>query len=166
MSSQYEDTWIKKKTPRGPWYYDGEADLGMGAIKRMAITILAKDPLFDWIAYGGKLNSNAHSFEVFAADGINQKFAIIDTEKNFRIELNRDGFSSLEPIKVSKKLDEIDFIIENRSSDKHSTQLKIKTEKEPTIIIDSKKIKLKKINEYWIATLPISRSNHKINMKI
>ncbi|SFC83544.1 hypothetical protein SAMN04487907_109158 [Zunongwangia mangrovi] len=166
MSSQYEDTWIKKKTPRGPWYYDGEADLGMGAIKRMAITILAKDPLFDWIAYGGKLKTNVDSFEVFAADGINQKFAIINTEKNFRIELDRDGFSSLEPIKVSKKLDVIDFIIENRSSDTHSTQLKIKTEKEPVITIDSKKIKVRKINEYWIAILPISKSSHKINMKI
>ena len=39
---------------RGPWPYSGEIDLGYGAALRTAATIVADDPLFGLIAYGGQ----------------------------------------------------------------------------------------------------------------
>jgi hypothetical protein len=41
--------------PRGPWHYDGEIDLGFGGALRSAATVVTRDPIFGWFAYGGVL---------------------------------------------------------------------------------------------------------------
>ncbi len=48
--------WGKlRNVPHGAQPYDGEADLGLGAVMRMAATVITDDPLFGWLAYGGEL---------------------------------------------------------------------------------------------------------------
>jgi hypothetical protein len=44
-SEKFGSMWIRKETDRGPWYYDGEIDLGYGAALRMLDLLEAYGPL-------------------------------------------------------------------------------------------------------------------------
>ncbi len=44
-SEKFGQTWIRKETDRGPWFYDGEIDLGYGAALRMLDLLDAAGPL-------------------------------------------------------------------------------------------------------------------------
>jgi hypothetical protein len=113
--------------PRGPWHYDGEIDLGFGGALRMAATIVTRDPIFDWIAYGGTLTVKGDALSVIPRDGLRQRFAaIIDDPKDpkrnvrrFKLELDRDGFSPDQNIVTDKSLKQIAFSLENRTGDEH-----------------------------------------------
>ena len=47
--------WIGKQMPRGAWYYSAEEDVGYAGALRTHATIVARDPVFGDIAYGGVL---------------------------------------------------------------------------------------------------------------
>ncbi|HLX70022.1 MAG TPA: DUF5695 domain-containing protein [Verrucomicrobiae bacterium] len=117
--------------PRGPWHYDGEIDLGFGGALRMAATVLTRDPIFDWFAYGGTLTTERNSLAIVPRDGLRQRFdAIISGQKNskvapqrLKIQLDRDGFAAEQPIMTDKALNKIVFTLENRTGDEHMTGL-------------------------------------------
>jgi hypothetical protein len=117
--------------PRGPWHYDGEIDLGFGGALRMAATIVTRDPIFDWIAYGGTLTVKGDALSVIPRDGLRQRFAAIiadprDPKRNvrrFKLELDRDGFSPDQNIVTDKSLRKVAFTLENRTGDEHTTGL-------------------------------------------
>jgi hypothetical protein len=116
--------------PRGPWHYDGEIDLGFGGALRMAATIVTRDPIFDWTAYGGTLSVKGDTLSVIPRDGLRQRFAaiLIDPKiKNagvrFRLELDRDGFAPDQSIVTDKSFEKISFTLENRTGDVHDTGL-------------------------------------------
>ncbi len=68
MSSKAGSAWMGSSfpggvtVPRGPWRYDGEIDLGFCGALRMSATIVTRDPVFDWIVYGGALAPRATCF--------------------------------------------------------------------------------------------------------
>lgn len=125
MSAKSGPAWIRKNIERGAWFYDGEADLGLGAAFRMASTVLANDPLFGWIAYGGKLETGNRIVSVVPSDGVRSRLWIVDKTERIGIELNRDGFMKEMPVKWVEKKGTIEFIIENRSGGTHKTRLTI-----------------------------------------
>src|SRR5262249_50776792 len=97
--------------PRGPWHYDGEIDLGFGGALRMASTVLMRDPIFGWFAYGGTLTLENNNLAIIPRDGLRQRFdAIIPDEKNsknpqrLKIQLDRDGFAAEQKILTDKSL--------------------------------------------------------------
>ena len=56
-----------------PWLqrmrtYDGEIDLGFGGALRMAATVLTRDPIFDWFAFGGSLTVANSDLQVIPRD--------------------------------------------------------------------------------------------------
>jgi hypothetical protein len=69
--------WIRKEMPRGPWHYDGEIDLGYGAGLRMAATVVADDPWFGLIAYGGTLTQEGSTLQVVPRDGLRRRLAVV-----------------------------------------------------------------------------------------
>jgi hypothetical protein len=117
--------------PRGPWHYDGEIDLGFGGALRMSATILTRDPIFDWFAYGGSLTVEKDALRIVPRDGLRQRFCAILSDpkspnsavRRFRMELNRDGFAAGKNIVTDKGLNEISCILENRTGDEHTTEL-------------------------------------------
>jgi hypothetical protein len=125
MESKHGYAWIRKETDRGAWYYDGEADLGNGAIFRTAQTIMANDPLFGWIAYGGTIRESGKGYSIVPRDGVRNRFSLVADELRMTITLERDGFAEEKEICVSKNLREISMLIENRSGNEHSTSLNI-----------------------------------------
>jgi hypothetical protein len=115
--------------PRGPWRYDGEIDLGYGGALRMAATVIAKDPVFGWIAYGGALEDGDRELSVEPRDGLRRRFAAIVPGPGtggllrLKIELERDGFAAGRRIVADKSLRKITFSIENRTADTHKAGL-------------------------------------------
>jgi hypothetical protein len=137
MTAKWGRAWIRKEVPRGAWPYDGEIDLGYGAALRMAATIVVRDPVFDWVAYGGTLEREGESLRVFPRDGLRQRFdAVVEAppaaagapagpRRMIKIELDRDGFVPNTPIVLDTELKTIAFTLENRTGGAHETLLKL-----------------------------------------
>ena len=119
--------------PRGPWHYNGEIDLGFGGALRMAATVLTRDPIFDWFAYGGTLKVEKNNLRIIPRDGLRQRFsAILSDPKNlksavlrFKMELDRDGFAAGKDIVTDKSLKKIAFTLENRTGGEHTVELRL-----------------------------------------
>lgn len=137
MSAKVGSPWMGSSypggvmEPRGPWHYDGEIDLGFGGALRMAATVLTRDPIFDWFAYGGALSVGNNELRIIPRDGLRQRFyALVADPKNplspvlrFKMELNRDGFAPEKNIVTDKSLNKLVFTLENRTRDEHTTDL-------------------------------------------
>jgi len=116
--------------PRGPWHYDGEIDLGFGAALRMAATIVTRDPVFGWLAYGGVLREIGTNLEIIPRDGLRRRFDVVLSEapqdiRRVKLELDRDGFVDESKITLDKRATRIMFSVENRTKDAHTTVLKL-----------------------------------------
>jgi hypothetical protein len=143
MSSKSGSAWMGSsypggvRVPRGPWHYDGEIDLGFGGALRMASTVLADDPIFGSVVYGGKMEEGKRGTErnsrlITPRDGLRQRFvAILNPDskgsgiRRIKLELDRDGFAKEKPIVVEKDGKKISFTLENRTGDEHTTELSL-----------------------------------------
>jgi hypothetical protein len=140
MSSKAGSAWMGSSVPggvivpRGPWRYDGEIDLGFGGALRMASTIVTRDPLFGWFAYGGAMAEKGNDLAIEPRDGLRRRFDVVipdahlpfpESIRRMKIELERDGFASGTPVVVDKALQRIAFTIENRTSNTHTTGLRL-----------------------------------------
>jgi len=157
-NSKWGHAWIRKEVPRGPWNYDGEIDLGYGSSTRMAATILTRDSLFGWIAYGGTLSQSSSYMDAIPRDGLRKKFYAILADNRITLELERDGFSAEKPIRVNNDFGKISFEIENRTNNSHTTNLTVHSTlaKSVSIRINNKVVAGTKSGENWIFALPIS----------
>ncbi|MEA1887023.1 MAG: DUF5695 domain-containing protein [Bacteroidota bacterium] len=162
--TKHDRTWMGYPEDRGPWRYDSEQNLGMGAVTRMASTILADDPLFGWFAYGAKLEEDEDTFNVWPRDGVRIRFWLIDDERRLGLELERDGFSREHPVVVDKNKDRIEFIIENRTGDMHTTGLSLDTEKAGkwALSLDGENIEGEIKNGKAIFNLDVKNAEHKL----
>ena len=140
MSAKVGNAWMGSsypggvQVPRGPWHYDGEIDLGYGGALRMAATIVTRDPLFGWFAYGGSMTDLGDQLEINPRDGIRRRFSVVlpdmylpfeDSVRRLKIEVERDGFAAAEDIVMDKKLNRIAFTLENRTADRHTTGIRL-----------------------------------------
>ncbi len=125
-SRKYGPIWIRKEQGRGAWFYDGEIDLGYGGALRSAATVVAEDPLFGWIAYGGELQQAGREFRVLPRDGLRQRFFWLSRGgQRFQVLLQRDGFAAERPLQVSADLGCFRFVLENRDNTSHQTLLRL-----------------------------------------
>jgi hypothetical protein len=120
--------------PRGPWRYDGEIDLGYGGALRMAATVVTRDPVFGWFAYGGAMTERGGELAINPRDGLRRRFHVVIPDaalpfpediRRLKLELGRDGFSAEGRIVMDKSLDKIAFAVENRTADVHKTTLRL-----------------------------------------
>jgi len=118
-------TWIGKRIPRGSWYYSAEADVGFCGALRIHATIVARDPLFGEIAYGGDLVRGAGAVSVIPRDGLRVRFHVIRDDQRLHLELERDGFAPEQPVIIDDDLGRIEFTVENRSGDAHPATLRL-----------------------------------------
>ncbi|HXJ04919.1 MAG TPA: DUF5695 domain-containing protein [Candidatus Acidoferrum sp.] len=110
----FGSNWFGKQQPRGAWQYSGEIDLGFSAALRTAAVIVAQDPIFGRIVYGGALQQKRNLMEIIPWDGIGRRFHFIGRQRRFHLELEHDGFTAGTPIILSEDLSELTFEIENR----------------------------------------------------
>jgi len=136
---KYANPWIQKPQGRGPWFYDGEIDLGFGGATRAAATVVTNDPIFGMVAYGGELTEKNNLFYIIPKDGLRRKIYYRNGDHKFDIELNRDGFKFNEPVVIDPTGKNIRLTIENRTADKHELSLIVKGFKGTYEIISSGK---------------------------
>jgi hypothetical protein len=115
VSQPYGRTWSGHQQPRGPWNYSAEIDLGFGAALRSTATIVADDPIFGLIAYGGRLKREGDQLEVVPLDGLRRRFHVIRGDNRLHLKFDRDGFVAGQPIRFDEALNEISFTLENRA---------------------------------------------------
>lgn len=87
----------------------------------------------------------------------------------FKIELDQDGFSPDLPIVLDKQLSRISCMLENRTRDKHLTDLRLSVHPSETydVLQDGKKIALTKTGNWdypWQAELQMSEKPSKIDI--
>lgn len=156
--------WLQgRDNPRGSWIYDGEADLGNGAIFRTAATILAEDPTFGWITYGGTHIQKGNVFSITPKDGVLNKFWVVSNALKIGITLNRDGFDASETIQFSKSKNEINMVIKNTSETAHNTILKVLGGNSNCLVYLNNEIILPSKGEY---ILPLKNSKNTVKLKI
>ncbi|HUW91707.1 MAG TPA: hypothetical protein VMV74_00970, partial [Bacteroidales bacterium] len=168
MESKTGRAWIRKDIDRGAWYYDGEADLGNGAIFRMAQTVLSDDPLFGWIAYGGVMTQSKKGFNVIPRDGVRSRFSIVTEKVRKTLSLDHDGFADEKQIIVTPALDKVTFTIENRSGGSHTSILTVTTPEgnEPVVTVDGKKVKAVRSGATAFETvISVSKPTHQITVQ-
>ncbi|MBN2562464.1 MAG: hypothetical protein JXQ75_16180 [Phycisphaerae bacterium] len=183
MSAKVGNAWMGSsypggvQVPRGPWHYDGEIDLGFGGALRMAATVVTRDPVFDWFAYGGTLRQEADTLSAVPRDGLRQRFAVVLPEvrtpwpnaTRFKIELDQDGFMPERPILLDQRLNAVRFTLENRTEDEHVTTLRLGFHPSVTydVLQDGQRVALTKTDnrDYpWQAQLQMTGKPSKIDI--
>jgi hypothetical protein len=168
MESKTGRAWIRKDIDRGAWYYDGEADLGNGAIFRTAQTVLSDDPLFGWTAYGGVMTQSQKGFNIIPRDGVRSRFSIVTEKVRKTLSLDRDGFAAEKQISVTPALDRVTFTLENRTGDSHTAILKVTSPDgtEPKVTVDGKKVKAERSGTTeFEAVIRVSKSTHQVTVQ-
>jgi hypothetical protein len=122
---KYAVSWIQKPQGRGPWFYDGEIDLGFGGATRAAATVVTNDPVFGMVAYGGDLKQTNELLLVTPKDGLRRKLYYRNGSNKIDIELNRDGFAKDRPVIIEPSGKTLQFALENRTGDAHASQINI-----------------------------------------
>jgi hypothetical protein len=118
--------WLgNKEMGRGSWWYSGEIDLGFNGALRSAATIVADDPLFGTIAYGGDLTRRNTTLAVTPKDGLRSRLHLLLDGRKVSLVFDHDGFAKGRPITMDDSLSKVTFQVENRSGDPHRTQLEI-----------------------------------------
>ena len=117
--------WIGKVVPRGAWYYSAEEDVSYCAALRTHATILARDPIFGDLAYGGIATRKGSALEVIPRDGLRVRFHVVRPDQRLHLELDHDGFAKEQPVVVSDDLSRVEFVLENRTGGAHQTGLSV-----------------------------------------
>jgi hypothetical protein len=128
IRAPYGANWAGIQQARGPWPYSGEIELGYGAALRAAATIVAEDPLFGRIAYGGQIKKSESGIEVLPLDGVRRRFHWIRAGSRFHLLLDRDGFAAGQTVVAGENLGEVSFSLENRAPDParaHTTEMRV-----------------------------------------
>jgi len=123
---KFATPWIQKPQGRGPWFYDGEIDLGFGGATRTAATIVTNDPVFGMVAYGGELTEKNNLISVVPKDGLRRRLYYRNGENKVDIELKRDGFAKDKAVTIDPLGKLFQFDIENRTGDMHNVEVNIK----------------------------------------
>jgi hypothetical protein len=100
----------------------------------MAATVVTRDPVFGWFAYGGAMTERGGELEINPRDGLRRRFHVVIPDaalpfpediRRLKLELGRDGFAAGGQIVMDKSLDRIALAVENRTADAHTTTLRL-----------------------------------------
>ena len=167
MDNKHGMAWMRKEVDRGAWFYDGEADLGNGAIFRMAQTVLSNDPLFGWVAYGGTLRETKTGFLITPKDGVRNRFSLVAGDRRLSVTLGRDGFSDKREISVSKNLKSMAMYLENRAGKDHDATVTVEnhTDHKVTLKLDGKKVMpVSSVNGFIRFDIKVAGNDQKIEV--
>tara|TARA_R110002049_G_scaffold38978_6_gene120443 strand:- start:29519 stop:32272 length:2754 start_codon:yes stop_codon:yes gene_type:complete len=160
--------WLQGRTnDRGAWNYDGEADLGNGAIFRTAATILAEDPIFGWVTYGGNQLEKNNAFYITPKDGVLTSFWVVSKDLKVGLALERDGFKKDAPIVFSTKNNEITIQLENKVVNAHQTKLQLFADEDWDVFVDGAEVpaSINRQNKNKGFKLPISAKQHILKLR-
>jgi hypothetical protein len=150
--------WIGKQMTRGAWYYSAEEDVSYCAAIRTHATIVARDPIFGEIAYGGLLTRAGNSVSVIPRDGLRVRFHVMRGDQRLHMELDHDGYASEKPIVISDDLSRIQFTLENRTGSAHETGLSLSglPAGEYEVLVDGRRADVVTGGQDRVVSLPVT----------
>jgi hypothetical protein len=121
----YGTTWLEQPHHRGSWYYSCEIDLGFCGALRCARTVLADDPLFGRVAFGGEWRATRAGIEVIPKDGVRRRFHALLGGRKLHVALDADRFARGRPVVVDESLGALQFEIESDEPTPHVARLSL-----------------------------------------
>ncbi|MGB9836366.1 MAG: hypothetical protein ACPLRX_06475, partial [Candidatus Saccharicenans sp.] len=82
--------WNGKWVPRGAWNYSAEEDIGYCGAVRAAACVVAEDPIFGLVAFGGRLEDRGEAVAVWPRDGLRVRFHYLKGEDEEKEGKERD----------------------------------------------------------------------------
>ncbi|MGC2637070.1 MAG: DUF5695 domain-containing protein [Acidobacteriaceae bacterium] len=118
-------TWIPgdRLQARGLWRYDGEIDSGFSGALRASAAVVVDDPVFGLFAYGGNVRRTGNTLAIECRDGLEQRLDLLNLSTPLYISLNRDGFSSRNPVMAAADGTRLEFHVQSRELPSHATNL-------------------------------------------
>lgn len=102
------ETWLDQPHKGGSWYYSCEIDLGFCGGIRSAAAVLAEDPVFGRICYGGAYETDMDSVRIDLKDGIRKQFHYVgDEEKRLHVCFEKGRLSACGGVRLSDDLTEM-----------------------------------------------------------
>jgi len=118
-------TWLRQPHARGAWYYGCEIDLGFSGALRAAATVVAEDPIFGLIAFGGRLDPRDGALAVTPRDGVRRRLHVIRPPLRFHMLLDRDHYAAGKTVELAGDLSAIAFDLEPVGTAAHTTRLSL-----------------------------------------
>jgi hypothetical protein len=116
-------TWLGQPMHRGTWYYSCEENLGFCGYIRAAATILADDPIFGRICYGGTWQQSGGTNNIVPLDGVRRRFHAMLNSSELHIILETDRFANSQTIRCKDDQSFISFQIETGNPGAHTAKL-------------------------------------------
>jgi len=101
------------ETARGPWPVDGEIDHGLGAAVEQMATIVAADPIFGLLAYGGEVAEEGGRLRVICRDGVRRRLHVVTQSLRLHLELECGQFAADRPVTILPDGSSITFDLES-----------------------------------------------------
>jgi hypothetical protein len=125
--AKYGTTWIPDDPlqPRGLWPYDGEIDNGFSGALRSAATIVAKDPVFGLVAYGGCVQKRGSVLEVELHDGLEQRLELTQLPRPISVQIDGGGFLGKQQIEQTGQKIRLRLQVESRDNKRDEAILEL-----------------------------------------
>lgn len=109
----FGETWLEQKHHFGAWNYSCEIDLGFCGALRGESMILAEDPVFGKILYGGEITETINNWNLKCLDGVARRFDyVMDANQKLHIRIDRGHFDRSTSVTISKDFSEIVVMID------------------------------------------------------
>lgn len=108
----YGKTWLEQPHSSGAWYYSCEIDLGFCGALRGASCIVAQDPVFGLITYGGELCETEDGYRVNVSDGIARRFHIVRPEGRLHVKIDKGHFADDSRININSDFGIIEMTVD------------------------------------------------------
>jgi uncharacterized Ntn-hydrolase superfamily protein len=118
-------TWLGQPHRRGSWYYACEIDLGFCGALRTAATVVADDPIFGRVCYGGDWRATTGGLEITPKDGLRRRLHAVLNGGKLHLELENDRFAVSQPIAINEDLSQVQFALESDNSAEHPVRFHI-----------------------------------------
>jgi hypothetical protein len=126
--SPYNTTWLAgQPMHRGLWYYSAEQSLAFCGSLRSAATVLADDPIFGRLCYGGLVQAAGSDLQVFVHDGVRRRFHAVLNSGRLHVNTLTDRFAASQPITVRPDLTRTTFTLETENAAAHTAKLRLES---------------------------------------
>ena len=121
-------TWLEQPHHGGVWYYSCEIDLGFCGGIRGAATVVAEDPVFGRICYGGILSRGKGGIQVRCRDGVGRRFHYIGEKRRFHAECVHGAWAEEGGIRIDEDWSRVILRAESGAWKKESLSVRIMAE--------------------------------------
>ena len=144
-------SWLGQPAYHGVWQFGSETDLGYCGYLRGAATIVADDPDFGRVVYGGVLHHADDGVTViYPADGVSRRFHIIKSE-SFRIHILVEG-ARIYSVRFTDNANRIRIVIDFASQPSLGAHIKVFGHQEQAIFCAPNGMTVSKLD------LPLSKN--------